>query len=209
MNLIELLNLSTLNSPRFRHPSSRPTFPSQLLLEFHFGTHLHLVSSLSIPLPFPYHIRTKSFSLYLSPSNTFARLYQKTPGIRTLNSSKIFSPRRDLLAYPHVAETRSVAPAACRLSNPNPLIGPREEIARGISHCADFVRNDVLANGLLGGDSVIPTEASRRPRRAVEGSWHHSNLLDPHSAQRPVIPSRICETLTNPSWPFSAGRRDE
>src|SRR5580704_8480384 len=74
----------------FEH-SSRPTFPPQPLLEFRFGSHHHITSPLSTPLPIPshfrtapYHSRTKSFSPYLASSKSLAPLYQKTPGVRTV-----------------------------------------------------------------------------------------------------------------------------
>ena len=76
----------------FEH-SSRPTFPPQPLLEFRFGSHHHIASPLSTPLPIPSHFRTapchsrtKSFSPYLASSKSLAPLYQKTPGVRTLAS---------------------------------------------------------------------------------------------------------------------------
>jgi hypothetical protein len=76
----------------FEH-SSRPTFPPQPLPEFRFGSHHHIASPLSTPLPIPYHFRTapyhsrtKSFSPYLTSSKSLARLYQKTPRVRTLSS---------------------------------------------------------------------------------------------------------------------------
>ena len=65
------------------HRSSCPTSPSQPLLEFRFDSHLHIASPLSTSLPVPYHVRTKSFSFYLASSKSLARLYQKTPGVRT------------------------------------------------------------------------------------------------------------------------------
>jgi len=58
--------------------SSRPTFPSQPLLEFRFGSHLHLASPPSTSLPVPCHFRTD-----LTSSKSLARIYQKTPGVRT------------------------------------------------------------------------------------------------------------------------------
>src|SRR6202162_5709063 len=68
------------------HRSFRPTLPPQPLLEFHFDSHLHIASLPSTPLPVPYHFRTKSFSPYLASSKSLARLYQKTPGVRTASS---------------------------------------------------------------------------------------------------------------------------
>src|SRR5580704_8453280 len=68
------------HSPR---RSSRPTFPPQPLLKFRFDTQHHIASPLSTSLPVPYHFRTKSFSFYLASSKSLARLYQKTPGVRT------------------------------------------------------------------------------------------------------------------------------
>jgi hypothetical protein len=65
------------------HPSSRPNFPPQSLLEFRFGSYLPIASPRSDPLPVPYHICTKSFSFYLTSPKSLAPLHQKTSGIRT------------------------------------------------------------------------------------------------------------------------------
>jgi hypothetical protein len=60
--------------------SSRPTFPSQPLLEFRFDSQLRIASPPSTPLPVPYQVRTKSFSFYRTSTKSLARLYKKHPG---------------------------------------------------------------------------------------------------------------------------------
>src|SRR5580704_851871 len=88
MKLAGVGSIASLPEPRLPTSlSSRLTFPPQPLLEFRFGSHHRIASPLSAPLPVPYHVRTKSLSPYPASSNTLARLYQKTPGVRTLKFS--------------------------------------------------------------------------------------------------------------------------
>ena len=98
------------------HRSSRPTFPSQPLLEFRFGSHLHIASPLSTPLPVPYHFRTKSFSFYLTSSKSLARLYQKAPGVRTACS--VFA--RSKTTAPTSA--KSIPCVSYQPPSPNPFV---------------------------------------------------------------------------------------
>src|ERR1700693_389100 len=98
------------------HRSFRPTLPPQPLLEFHFDSHLHIASLPSTPLPVPYHFRTKSFSFYLTSSKSLARLYQKTPGVRTACS---ISARSKTIAP---TSAKSIPCVSSEPPSPNPFV---------------------------------------------------------------------------------------
>jgi hypothetical protein len=142
-----------------RSSFERSSHSSQPLLEFRFGSHHHIAPPLSTPLPVLYHSRTKSFSPYLTSSQSLAPLYQKTPRVRTLSSIS--------------ARSKATSPTS---ANSNPSVSyqpPPPNSFRCHSYKKIFAQIpiQICHPALL--RAVIPTGGPRLMRAAAEGSWQH------------------------------------